>query len=221
MDTKFWGPDGWLLLHQIAYTYPLTPTQIDKDNYKIFFESLKYVLPCIWCRKSYIIFVEELPITDYLHSRAALSEWLYLIHNKVNDKLRNQGFLKTPNPAITEIHNKYKGDMSIRGWDFIYCILLNYPENDISAKMKLQYTIFFKYLCYVLPNLQIRQLYCTYYNTNSISNGLHDRKALITWFYNIYKYICNIHNISVSNYQDTCAKYEYYRAGCNNGTCKR
>ena len=51
MDTRFWGPDGWLLLHSIAQNYPSNPTKEDKYTYKHFFNSLKHVLPCIYCRR--------------------------------------------------------------------------------------------------------------------------------------------------------------------------
>ena len=33
----------------------------------------------------------EININDYLDSKQNLCKWLFLLHNKVNDKLRNQG----------------------------------------------------------------------------------------------------------------------------------
>ena len=63
MDTKVWGPSGWLLLHSIANNYGKEnngiPTHIEKDNYGIFFNTLQYVLPCKYCRQSLKIFYEE------------------------------------------------------------------------------------------------------------------------------------------------------------------
>ena len=37
MDTRFWGPSGWKLLHGITSQYPIQPTEIDKAAYNIFF----------------------------------------------------------------------------------------------------------------------------------------------------------------------------------------
>ena len=37
MDTRFWGPDGWLLLHSITYFLPDTLKQNDKENICNFF----------------------------------------------------------------------------------------------------------------------------------------------------------------------------------------
>ena len=52
MDTRFWGPDGWKLLHSITENYPTVPDKKNKDLYRKFFLSLPYVLPCVYCRKS-------------------------------------------------------------------------------------------------------------------------------------------------------------------------
>lgn len=93
MMTKIWGPAGWMFLHCITFGYPYAinpnnPThKYKKQHYKIFFESLGNVFPCKYCRESYLIFIKELPIDNYLDSRKNLCKWLYKIHNKVNEKL--------------------------------------------------------------------------------------------------------------------------------------
>ena len=107
MDTKKWGPSGWKLLHLISYQYPVNPTSIDKKNIKEFFELLKYLLPCKYCRISIIKFYNEIPIEQYYHNKKKMIEFVYLIHNKVNDKLRDQGLLKNyHNPQLKDV-NKY------------------------------------------------------------------------------------------------------------------
>jgi hypothetical protein len=43
MDTRFWGPSGWRLLHLITYTYdPIT----QRHAMRKFLEALPYILPC-------------------------------------------------------------------------------------------------------------------------------------------------------------------------------
>ena len=96
MDTKAWGPGGWVFLHTITFNYPLKIDNDDPDHQERrhyteqLFENLKYTLPCKYCRQSYKEFLEELPLRDYLNSRRDLAYWLYEIHNKVNNKLRQQ-----------------------------------------------------------------------------------------------------------------------------------
>ena len=41
MDTEFWGPAGWKLLHSITYKYPNYPSQKIKYIYKRLFNTSK------------------------------------------------------------------------------------------------------------------------------------------------------------------------------------
>jgi hypothetical protein len=43
---EIWGPHGWKFMHYVALAYPAKPTEEDKKNYKIFFESIQNILPC-------------------------------------------------------------------------------------------------------------------------------------------------------------------------------
>lgn len=96
MNTRVWGPAGWVFLDAIAFNYPVqinhrsTKHRELKRRYKELFENLQYTLPCKYCRQSYKRFLNELPIDRFLDSRADLTYWLYLIHDKVNHKLLHQ-----------------------------------------------------------------------------------------------------------------------------------
>ena len=87
--TKIWGPSMWITLHSITFGYPIEPTPEKKEEYKNFFECVGNVIPCKYCRESYKKFIKESDtnLEDFLDSRDSLAKWLYLIHNKVNDKL--------------------------------------------------------------------------------------------------------------------------------------
>lgn len=82
MEPKIWGPGAWTFLHSITFQYPEKPTDIDKQKYYTFFNSLKNVLPCPVCRDHYNKNFEILPIR--LESRVELIEWLIDLHNEVN-----------------------------------------------------------------------------------------------------------------------------------------
>ena len=93
--------------HRDNYTY--NKEEIDDEDiedYYRFFYYLGKVLPCKYCRNSYQDFFEELPILPYLEKQQ-LAQWVYHIHNKVNNKLRNQGEPKPPNPPYELVYNKY------------------------------------------------------------------------------------------------------------------
>ena len=92
MNTKDWGPPLWKSMFMIAANYPITITKSKehlelKKHYKSFYTSFKYMLPCKYCRESYGIFLKEIPIDNFLTSRKCLMYWLYLIKDKVNNKL--------------------------------------------------------------------------------------------------------------------------------------
>ena len=140
MVTKIWGPPGWLFLHSVTFGYPETITTENKDiatHYKDFFNSLGNVLPCKYCRDSYNKYISELPVEYFLKSRKDLTKWLYLIHNKVNEKLGVPG---CDIPSFEELENKYekyrasckqtttgeRSDRIING-----CVV---PENGIKKK---------------------------------------------------------------------------------------
>lgn len=96
INPKLWGPHFWLTLFYTGMNYPV---KIDKNNrchitirkhYKMFFCSLQYTLPCIFCLESYRRFWKEDEIDKFLNSRMDLLKWLYMLKDKVNKKLIQQ-----------------------------------------------------------------------------------------------------------------------------------
>ncbi len=84
MNQNIWGPNLWFSLHTMTFVYPLKPSDNDKINYKTFFESLKFTIPCSICRKNYVRHWKEYPIDKHLNSRKELVYWLIDLHNIVN-----------------------------------------------------------------------------------------------------------------------------------------
>lgn len=84
MNTYYWGPRLWEVLHCITLDYPVKPTEEEKQNMRNFLVSLKSVLPCIYCRRNYERNLKENPIK--LNCRKDLVLWLIDIHNEVNGK---------------------------------------------------------------------------------------------------------------------------------------
>lgn len=84
MNPEIWGPGAWLFLHSITLAYPNNPTQLDKENYKTFFEILKNVIPCKKCSYNYSKNIKDNDISDHLDSKVSLVKWLVNIHNQVN-----------------------------------------------------------------------------------------------------------------------------------------
>jgi hypothetical protein len=98
--TKIWGEHMWESIHSITFGYPVEPTSEDRQAYRSYFMSLRFVLPCKYCRDSYSKFVDgsdehdkeyKLKITDdeynNLSNRDSLTKWGWRLHNRVNFKL--------------------------------------------------------------------------------------------------------------------------------------
>lgn len=84
-NPKEWGPALWTSLLYIVLSYPESPTIDIKNDYKTFFLSLGQVLPCMDCRKNYCDHLKVIPIDMYLDGQTALLNWLWRVHNQVND----------------------------------------------------------------------------------------------------------------------------------------
>lgn len=91
MLVAIWGNAGWKFLHSASFCYPLNnPTDVQKRDYKRFYELVGCILPCGLCRQSYQKFIVsgKTALTDaVMENRHTLTKWLYDLHNAVNDKL--------------------------------------------------------------------------------------------------------------------------------------
>ena len=133
MDTRFWGPSGWRLLHLISFAAP----KLNKQHFRTFFETLPYVLPCKFCRASLTEYYASDPIpTDPKDA----PEWLYRIHNRVNGKLREQKLITSKDPTWHNVKQRYEKWMrqsctqqTMIGWDFLYSVAYTTPCKDVTS----------------------------------------------------------------------------------------
>lgn len=138
MDTRFWGPSGWALLHLIAAT-PIESAR--QEAVKQWFDLLEYVLPCKYCRASFHDYTKLQPLSPaILKHPDTFGRWVYDIHNRVNAKLRGQGLLTTTDPTWPTIQAKYdalqKGlcaESPLLGWDFMTSVAFSTPFRTYKA----------------------------------------------------------------------------------------
>lgn len=134
MDTRFWGPAGWRLLH-LTVTTPLNGRHF--SDIKEFFKLLPFILPCKFCRQSLSKYYLKRPVPSSYNN---MNKWLYDIHNDVNDKLRSQNLLKTPNPPFSKIQDEYMkwsqspcAPTTILGWDFLFSVANTTPSKSLHS----------------------------------------------------------------------------------------
>jgi len=89
LNPEFWGPRFWEVLHLAAVGYSTDPTPSEKLGFRMFFDSLRYVLPCPKCRVSYESYLDTRRLRDEdLASRDSLFLWVFDLHNNVNINLK-------------------------------------------------------------------------------------------------------------------------------------
>jgi|UniRef100_A0A6C0JAY3 hypothetical protein len=88
MLTSVWGPSLWHTLHTISFNYPTKPSQSEKNHYRNYILSLKYILPCKYCRINLRKNFKQLPLTmARMKSRETFSRYVYELHELINTML--------------------------------------------------------------------------------------------------------------------------------------
>ena len=136
MDTRFWGPSGWKLLHLVA----AEPAGDRTHAILEWMHLLEYILPCKYCRASFHDYIRLQPLdATIVENTTAFSRWMYDIHNRVNGKLRGQGLITTRDPAWPTVQRRYaklhaglcKGT-PLLGWDFMISVAFSTPAADYT-----------------------------------------------------------------------------------------
>ena len=208
MDTRFWGPSGWQLIHLIAFRSP-HPQEV--------LLMLKDILPCRFCRESTAEYTKELPM------KKDTGLWAYELHNKVNNKLRTQckddpAVVDPGNdPSFEEVKQKYMSmkPTSVPGRDFLFSIAVNYPESPEESDMATQRTFIHK-LAEVYPFESLRSQFQHYLKTNEVA--LQSQKSYMKWMYGLLSELSDVISVKIPSYKGYVARVMYFKSGCKKKT---
>lgn len=217
MDTRFWGPSAWQLLHLVAHSKP------PPDVAEPWFNNIKNVLPCKFCRASTAEYMEkEIP----LHPRIQhLDRWIYDLHNRVNRKLREQS--KTdpairdpgPDPSFESVRERYEGYLKkspkvVAGADFLFTLAYNYPEKPTSDLIE-THTQFWDGLRILFPYAHQRAILVKALDKHPIYDALQSRSAYMHWVYRLLDKMCSGR---IRSYRGMCQHVGYFKSACSNPT---
>ena len=133
MDTRYWGPSGWRLLHLISFAPRQRAAAVCR-----FFEVLPFVLPCKYCRYSLSSYYEADPPECAIREER-LPRWLWRIHNDVNAKIRQQGLkgvsaATEADPPFAKVRAVYEDRLAagcsrtvFDGWEFLFSVAESHP----------------------------------------------------------------------------------------------
>ena len=103
---------------------------MNKTNVCDFFNSLPYVLPCKYCRKS----LTEYITADPAECQDDMAKWLWRIHNDVNAKLRTQHLPTFDDPPFKIVKDFYESRLeapctktTFEGWEFLFSVAEGHP----------------------------------------------------------------------------------------------
>ena len=90
-DPKVIGPPFWMSMSFFAVN---ADTVEKRDIFKKFAYLLTIIFPCSDCRTNLIKELKNLPINNYIKTPINLGEWTWILHNRVNKRLRKPIFTK-------------------------------------------------------------------------------------------------------------------------------
>lgn len=223
MDTRFWGPSAWRLFH--LQTFALEKGFLKKSTaLYTFYKNLPFILPCKFCRESLAEYYESQPLKEAWDSDT-LTEWLYTIHNRVNDKLRKQHLLRCKNPSFSEVRTKYEKwvmqdflHYNILGFDFFKSVAY------ISAKENPQLELWWSTLAESLPFPEWRSAWSKAekeFGPAPVEKGKH---SMLSWLYRIHMHINKTLNgqFKEQNFQDFSHEARAFSSKCSDKskTCR-
>jgi hypothetical protein len=217
MDTRFWGPSGWYLLHLIATDLDSDPhhTSARRKKMEQWFSLLPFVLPCRYCRESLHEYYTKHPVPSYKTSEnnsVSYEKWMYVIHNCVNDKLRKQGFLHSVNPKWEEIRDKYRRCytslckcLPFMGWDFMHSIAYSTPSipkqrvrstqkrtGDLAHILRLKKLVtWWKWIPSILPCPFWRKAWSAAVTEHGEPPLYRGKHAMMRWMWKIETSVCS------------------------------
>jgi hypothetical protein len=133
MDTFIWGPSTWKILHTLSFAPPHL-LKAHQPHILGFMDSLKDVLPCVYCRTSYEAFLTQMPDLGATIQNEQFPRWMFDLHSKVNSKLgvKDPEFPRVQKRFTIRPKQWCPGDV----WDLIALFGINYSQEKSGMYRK-------------------------------------------------------------------------------------
>lgn len=90
-----WGTFIWSYLHVISIFCEKDVSEIEFYKIKNLLKNIKHIIPCQTCKDEYSKYIPSLNSIKYStvsKDRMILFKWGFLVHNKVNQKLKKKNY---------------------------------------------------------------------------------------------------------------------------------
>lgn len=156
----------WQFLYTMAQGFPNNPNYQEVQNYREFYEALRYVIPSYSYRTHYDRYLYLRPIEPYLENRNRLSLWVLGLHPEL------------PKPLEIIDMNQI--------WDYLGLIVHHYPVLP-SFQEVLYYKNFFLSVQNVIPVEKDRRQYKQQMREIPVDPYLSSNRELSQWMTKIYQ----------------------------------
>jgi hypothetical protein len=150
--------------------------------------------------------------------RQDLAHWMYEIHNDVNNKLRQQGHLRKPNPSFSEVKTYYEELLlepkHILGFDFFKSVA--FVTSILDPKHLLRW---WNSVGGALPFPEWREQWASAEAMAGKAPVKKGRTAVLAWLYKICKHM-ELNN--AANFKEYCKEARVFSSSCpkDKGTCR-
>ena len=123
MDPSVWGPACWRLMFAATFKLP-------RARCLVLFDSLRYLLPCVHCRRSYRLYLQRFPPSLAIDSSSpdAAARFAWVVKDSVNGKL---GASALPFSVLRARHDVFESSVSrMDASDFLCCVAMQVDEQD-------------------------------------------------------------------------------------------
>lgn len=189
MQTAKWGPPGWNFLHCLPLCSSDQWSPEEKRQWIDFFDLLRLILPCKYCRASYQKFIADDPLQASLdsgsaagHCQVGMARWLWTLHNKVNLKLDKQQCAEFFSKCCQL--NQRPDVWEDNFWKFVLTIVWNYKPEDWRTDA---YRRFFGIIPTVLARTPLGQRLNQCLNKHRLSSAdLANSESLKQWGWSLW-----------------------------------
>jgi hypothetical protein len=129
-QNHIWGPALWMILHssteRIGFVVLHKLPEEEKRIWSSLLSSLRFSIPCPACKMHYTTYFSKYPI--YSFTREGLREWLFNLHNDVNNRIGSNNEF-----TLDKVAEHYSRD-------FHYTHCYKTVESQMNLSLRLQWT---------------------------------------------------------------------------------
>jgi len=175
--TEYWGPRKWIFLHSIVSCYPNEPTHAQKLLYLRTINLVVRFIPCPICKKHFQKLLKQYPIFPNITCKTKLRNYFFMLHNKVNKRLKKRKFSKG------KMKEKYSQPDHKTINEYII-----YLKGRASAGIinNTHFIEFITLLQIVYPCNKCRMRLCKYQRKDPLSKYLHSRDKTDKWLKKVF-----------------------------------